>query len=413
MKKYRQSFHELGKTTTHYGLANDRQPPKMVYGRETDKSEAASDLVNPPMTSPLTEYFNTKNEGIYASRYKEPLGKTINRSHKLPEFVNDESFKFGVKAPVDVSAKELIFPQGDIYHVDDEAHKLYVQTHKSYNPGEQMKRYKEGIPMDPTEHRFGKFENKELDGVKKSLHPSVTDKQSGFNNEPAIVNKIQQEYLQFHRDPLGKSRHHVLTNNDLPERVLDPNHVFGTQSKPDPWGASECIKGNYTAEQQQPDADLGKTVHTFRTTVPPTEPDRTFGCPTIRYDIKAPRNRSISDNNNYGNEPNAHATMYPSKYSRVTEDDFDTLVPRQNIKDVIMSSGCLDSEEEFDHIYDYALTEFAHEIDLVRRRDRNTSRPLSPKDDIDCMTVDLFRRALAQFTIDHHQRDLESCLRNL
>jgi hypothetical protein len=385
----------------------------MVYGKQTERSEAASALVNPETESPLMNYFNAKKENIYASKSKEPLGKTVNRTYQLPDFVNSEQFRFGHSVIPDVSSKELIFPRGDIYHVDDSAHDLYVQTHKSYHPGEQVRRYKEGIPLDTTEHRFGKVDNKELDGVKKSLQPSVTDKQSGFNYEPAIVNKTQQEYLQFHRDPLGKSRHHILTQNDLPQHVLESAHTFGMATKADPWGASECMKGNYTSEQQQPDNDLGRTVKTFRTTLPPNDPGRIYGCPTIRYDIKAPRNRSISDMSNYGNEPNAHTTMYPSKYSRITEEDFDTLVSRQTIREIIMSSGCIDSDQEFDKVYDYALHVYEHDIDLLKRRDRNVSRPLIGQDAVDCMTVDLFRQALAKFTIDHHQHELEQQLNQL
>ncbi|KAL0476955.1 Efhb [Acrasis kona] len=415
LKKFRQSNHEVGKTSKHWGLAEE-EIPKMTHGRQTEQSEAAGELVNPSIKSPVQEYFNEKEEAVYASKLKEPLGKSLSRGHVLPGYAKSSDFRFGRATKVEESSKELIFPRNDVYHLDENAHQLYVQTHKSYNPGEQVKRYQEGLPVDALDHRFGKVEGKERDGVKKSLHPDITDKKSGFNSEPAIINQIQQNFVQFNRDPLGKSRHHVLTMNDLPEKVLQKDHTFGVATKSDTWGASECMKGSYSADEQMPDKDLGMST---RALSPYDKVDhdssRIYGCPTIRYDIRAPRNRSISDNNNYGNEPNAQATMYPSKYlyQGVSEDNFDTLMSRSEIKDIIMSSGCIDGEEEFDNVYDYALNMYSDEIELVRRRDRNGPKPLSPQQDSEAMTLDLFRQALAKFTIDFHQNDLQNTLKNL
>lgn len=77
-------------------------------------------------------------------------------------------------------------------------------------------------------------------------------------------------------------------------------------NKIDMWGVSECMRGNYTVEQQQPDPDLGKTLKPgWKNEPKKSEPNRVFAVPTIRKDIPIPGQRSISDNNNYGNETDA------------------------------------------------------------------------------------------------------------
>ena len=78
------------------------------------------------------------------------------------------------------------------------------------------------------------------------------------------------------------------------------------------WGVRECI-GNYTPEEQQPDKDLGRSVRPgWRNTAPPS---RTFGVPSIRSDISAPGQKSVADHQNYGNEADAFALLYPPRFT--------------------------------------------------------------------------------------------------
>ena len=56
---------------------------------------------------------------------------------------------------------------------------------------------------------------------------------------------------------------------------------------------------------------------------------RTYGVPTVRTDLAAPRIRRIDDRKNYGDESDAYGLLNPSIYSLrgVYEKDF--LIPRQ------------------------------------------------------------------------------------
>merc|ERR1711918_275053 len=94
-----------------------------------------------------------------------------------------------------------------------------------------------------------------------------------------------------------------------------------------------------TIEEQMPDADLGRSLQPGWRNVADTE--RAFGVPNVRTDLPMPRIRSVADNQNYGDEPDAKELLYPSKHAwkGVEQDDF--LAPRsvEEIASVIQSAG--------------------------------------------------------------------------
>lgn len=55
---------------------------------------------------------------------------------------------------------------------------------------------------------------------------------------------------------------------------------------------AQIIFGMYTPEQQQPDMDLGRSIKPGRRNF--TETDRAFGVPSIRTDVRAPKNKSVA-----------------------------------------------------------------------------------------------------------------------
>ena len=71
----------------------------------------------------------------------------------------------------------------------------------------------------------------------------------------------------------------------------------------------KLIHGNYTANEQEPDADLGRSLREgFRNTA---LPGRTFGVPSVRTDLPAPAHTSVANTQNWGNEPNAFSLLAP------------------------------------------------------------------------------------------------------
>lgn len=74
-------------------------------------------------------------------------------------------------------------------------------------------------------------------------------------------------------------------------------------------GVEKLLQGYYPAEDQLPDADLGRSLREgFRNW--PT-PGRTFGVPSVRTDLPQPQHLSVSNTQNFGNEPNAFSLLSP------------------------------------------------------------------------------------------------------
>ncbi|KAL3855117.1 hypothetical protein ACJMK2_014346 [Sinanodonta woodiana] len=85
----------------------------------------------------------------------------------------------------------------------------------------------------------------------------------------------------------------------------------------------------------------------------PTKDYRTYGTPTIRSDLSAPRIRRMDDTKNYGDESDAYGLVNPSIYSQrgVYEKDF--LIPRRldEIKEIFTSIGVQMTGQTMEDLY--------------------------------------------------------------
>ena len=70
--------------------------------------------------------------------------------------------------------------------------------------------------------------------------------------------------------------------------------------------------GNYTRDEQQPDVDLGKSTKPGWRNI---APQGRSSASSIRHDIVAPAQRSVSDYQNYGDEAGAGQILYPPRFT--------------------------------------------------------------------------------------------------
>ena len=116
--------------------------------------------------------------------------------------------------------------------------------------------------------------------------------------------------------------------------------------------------GNYTAEEQQPDKDLGRSLKPGWRNIAdgPGGPDRLFGVPSIRKDIPAPRLRGVADHQNYGDESGAETILYPPRFTDEGVEQADFLYARnkEEIRDIFQSAGFELTAQEFEQIYQKA-----------------------------------------------------------
>ena len=161
IKKYRDSTHQrVGVKQLHPGIYDD---PKfyedLTHGNPSKPSDHVPDCIKGANIDGNKFFMNQLAESHYASRKKEPLGKSLRRDYIFPEEVKNANFKFGVPTKGIMNAKDLIY-NGCPLKEDPDVKKLYFKTHGVTDPGEQsLRNFK--FNFDPNEHKFGYAQEKE------------------------------------------------------------------------------------------------------------------------------------------------------------------------------------------------------------------------------------------------------------
>ena len=169
IKKYRNSTRQrVGVKELHPGIYDDpKDYEDLVHGVKTKSSDHVPDCIKGANIDGNKFFMNQLAESHYASSKREPLGKSIVRNYKFPEVVKRDDFKFGIPTTGFFNAKELIY-NGSLLNEPDDVKTLYYKTHGLTDPGEQSTRFY-NWNFDPKKHKFGFFQEKEIDGAKKSL----------------------------------------------------------------------------------------------------------------------------------------------------------------------------------------------------------------------------------------------------
>jgi hypothetical protein len=173
---------------------------------------------------------------------------------------------------------------------------MYNTTHGLTDPGEQKNRnYKWRV--DKNKHSFGLPQEKEYDGAKKSFMTDFLDSQFPMTN---IVTKRLEDYRKASKDGLGQIKYKGTVDPNLAE-----DFIFGVPSiknVDDKWNCGKCIHGDNKRDISA-DSDLGKSI-LHRSKLPSRQPkeydpNKTFGVPSVREDLKRKRNVSVNDLNVY------------------------------------------------------------------------------------------------------------------
>eukprot|EP01065_Artemidia_motanka_P009858 TRINITY_DN1510_c0_g1_i1.p1 TRINITY_DN1510_c0_g1~~TRINITY_DN1510_c0_g1_i1.p1 ORF type:complete len:290 (+),score=100.05 TRINITY_DN1510_c0_g1_i1:54-872(+) len=235
----------------------------------------------------------------------------------------------------------IIFPpEGADAERDQRAEQVYLKSHRRWPAGAQKRRgYQWANGIDPSVHRFGAVQKRD---------PSVSAQQAlefQHAEKPRLVRRVLEDFKDCNSDALGAVRNRGVGHS------LPSGHRFGKTQQLDAWGAKECMRGAYTAEEQLPDRDLGKPSRPLsRKGIEPPADDRVFGVPSVRSDLQPPRARRVTDNVNYGDDDSAADLLCPSPYAQggVSVADFLTPVGRSEMKELADGAGYGLSDAEFD-----------------------------------------------------------------
>jgi hypothetical protein len=360
MKRFRKTFTgQPGKRIQHWGMEPDPapRPEDFVFGVKGEKGQGVGDLLGGHLEpTSMQAYQQMRAESVYATSKKEPLGVSLDRKYNWPDKVaKDATFRFGLTGAGDSErAIDAIFPpEAPSLSMTKEQTEMYKKSHSAFDPGEQRDRKytwdKAGI--DPNTYAFGA--SAEIDyrnGVAKAINPGLEYESSCKPTE--FMPKSVADFKKVRADDLGTVR-----NLGLGQHPVPGDHCYGMPSKRfDDWGARECMMGNYTPDEQQPDPDLGRSLRRGCAPEEVLVSDRSFGVPNVRSDIRPPRMPSVADAKNYGNEPGAKALLYPQPFATrgVYEEDFLVGRPKPELRDITVSSGLADSEAHFEELYSAA-----------------------------------------------------------
>lgn len=353
IKRYRRSQFGPGQRQIHYGTLRDEQakqarratlpPSQQVYGVGTKDSEHVNDLFESAKLSTVDQTLNEIKERCYRES-NVVLGKARGFGHVLPAKTQTKDFAFGVKQSASTSAKNLLYPEDDGTDLNPA---VYLKSHHAYPPSAQINRnYDWGsTKLDPNQHRFGKATHKgKYDSTNACLDRTGAQRYK-------IVSKSQGDFKSF-QPQLGKVKDHGLSINN-------PHHTYGLPSDPratgEEWNAGDCLKGNYSLDEQQPDGDLGR--RTIRGSSITTM-NRAFGCPSMRDDIPAPKKRSVADTRNFGQDAGAKNLIAPTQYVAigVSEVDFAKQRAPSEIRTIFEAAGDALSDDVFMRVWWRAAT---------------------------------------------------------
>ena len=235
---------------------------RLQYGRKSTKSQEddAGRVIKSYPSSELMQWRLDRQEDVYHSHKREPLGKSMLRGHTIPNslgaavpFGSIINAKHRDRNPL---SRDLIYPP-DAAAESERTRQLYVRSHGDYAPAEQRRRNyeweKSGVDLDTKV--FGtKEHNPIVDGVAKALRPDL-DK----SHRTTLVPKGIEDFKDVEDTALGKCKSLGHRDRNLPD-----SHIFGVPSRTfDEWRVQRLIQGDYTHAEQAPDKGArGKHTHT-------------------------------------------------------------------------------------------------------------------------------------------------------
>lgn len=232
-------------------------------------------------------------------------------------------------------------------------------------PEEEKDKYYH-LNFNKNQQTYGFNEEKELEGVKKSL---MTDTLSNPYPITKIVDKRLEDFRQATEDMVGKSKYKGTLNPNLNE-----DHIFGYRNNLEKWNAAKCIHGDSALIQKnvfEPDVDLGKDSHykeKIKNKMPSLKnPNKVYGVPSIRNDLPKKPFVSVTDVKNYGNEKDAFELLYPHPcHTRGLDDDhFDQLKLKEQINEMLIQAKIPIPPEEFNLIYQIALKNYPNNESMI------------------------------------------------
>jgi hypothetical protein len=312
VKNFRRSqLAPLGKGATRTSLINP-VPENVRFGLVGKRTETAAQCLAQAAALGMASTANDAAERAYRSQKMEPLGRSAASHTVLPEHVKAATFSFGVstakRAGDDARTAMASFAVGARAEeaAVDEAHRpLGRAKPRNYDWA--------AAGIDPAATRFGKLSASSGDGVALTMSHAVQGDQR--NKQTVLLPRAVAETHSVSSDVLGRPR-----NLGFGSRPQGTDFAYGSRQKFDEFGMKSLLSGGGFGNDDDP--TLGRSVsrtqslRNGRATVQ-AMPDvtKTFGVPTVRYDLPRPQYKRITNAKNYGDDASAAALLYPTSFT--------------------------------------------------------------------------------------------------
>ena len=291
---------QVGKGSIHHGIARDARAPDVRFGRKGEYCMSVGQCLKEAGASGVAAVAAEIAERSYATRQKEPLGKGPAPHSPLPEHTQRAAFAYGVKSKLSEGAKGLIYAAADGKPVAKQVPGVAKQ--RGYDWAKAT--------IDPTQFRFGR--NSLHDAVREGTTKTLVEPDIGRATKLVPIAVAQANAVSG--KVLAKPR-----NMGFGDRVEGVDHVYGSQHRQDEYGARLILAS--CGEKPQEDDVLGKPVvksailRKLREKEAAPDADRVFGVPTLRTDLPKPKDQKTTNVNNYGDDADTQALLYPSAYT--------------------------------------------------------------------------------------------------
>ncbi|KAL1771437.1 EF-hand domain-containing family member B [Sigmodon hispidus] len=222
-----------GAERVFYGRANDPQiAPYLTHGIRSKISIPVSTLVNPHPITTFQQKIKDKNESIYFSNQRAPLGRSHDQTPGLPKGLDVINTTFGTPIIRELSASDIVNPPKSFENVvkqSQEGHDLYIVSHHDYFAGEAQNRkynpesfHRLNLYGVPTPHfNDGRTMAKSLHW----LHELQMERGAKFVSKRADdFNEKFQHKLGRVLDPISETMN------------VAPDHTFGACLQPEEYG---------------------------------------------------------------------------------------------------------------------------------------------------------------------------------
>lgn len=253
-KRYRATYNPAaGEMTVHYGKAEDKEmviSKNMTHGVASNANpDTTAECVNPDPKTLFERKVNDKQESIYHTSKTKPLGQIPDQTPNLPAGTDIYEKKFGKVMEKTDWVGEIVNPPKSLKQVEQESKvgkDLYVKSHASWDPGEQMNRQYDWSRWDNAD-RFGEPTPSNERGlhVKAAMYWQAQRKIlpperviSRWDNGAIIEGKIVEDHREKYIDQLGQTRDPI---KDTMNVAAD--HTFGIVVKPDDCGVDDLLHG--------------------------------------------------------------------------------------------------------------------------------------------------------------------------